>query len=145
MMLAVFLMAHRIRWVRIVLSAFLLEIAITAVVLPVGMVFGSPLSPTPGEPLNATPYLASAAISCAILGVLFGYWVASKASSRYGVHGLLTGITAMLIYFGLGSLAPGGIPAIVAAYSLSMYVLFNVLRTAGCWIGGLLVARRRAA
>lgn len=138
-------MDRRIRWGRIVLAAFLLEVAITAVVLPVGMIYGDPLSAPPGQPINATPYFVAAAAGCAVLGFLFGMWGAAKASSRFSLHGLLVGITAMLLYFGLCSLAPGGLPAVIAAYGLAIYVLLNVLRTLGCWAGGIYLGKRRGA
>jgi hypothetical protein len=138
-------MDHRIRWGRIVLSAFLLEVAITAFVTPFGLIYGNPLNATSGQPMNTTPYFVSAAVGCAGLGFLFGLWTARKASSRPGLHGLLTGIVASVIYFGLCLLAPGGLPAVIAAYSPAIYGLLNVLRTLGCWMGGLYVDRWRTA
>src|SRR5438552_10956495 len=108
-------------WGRIIVAAVLLEVAITAVVTPFGMIYGNPLAPRPGA--NMTPYLASAAIGCAGLGFLFGWWVARKARSRFALHGLVTGIVATLLYFGLCSLAPGGIAGVIAAYGASLYAL----------------------
>jgi hypothetical protein len=137
-------MDHRIRWGRVVLAAFLLEVAITAVALPAGMFMGNPMQPpTDGSAVDATGYYVVVAVACAVLGFLFGMWGAAKASSRFGLHGLLVGIAAMLLYFGLCSLAPGGLPGVIAAYGLSMYVLFNALRTAGCWAGGAYLGTRR--
>jgi hypothetical protein len=133
----------RIRWGRVILAAVLLEAAITAVVTPAGLIYGNPLNATPGEPLNTTPYFVSAGVGCAVLGFLFGMWGAAKATSRFGLHGLLVGIVATLLYFGLCSLAPGGLSAVVAAYSLALYALFNVLRILGCWMGGIAQGRRR--
>ena len=130
-------MDRRIRWGRILLAAFLLEVAITAVALPAGMFMGNPMQPpTDGSAVDATGYYVVVAVACAVLGFLFGMWGAAKASSRFGLHGLLVGITAMFMYFGLCSLAPGGLAGVIAAYGAAMYVLFNVLRTLGCWAGG---------
>lgn len=134
----------RIRWGRIVLAAVLLEVAITAVVLPFGMMYGNPLSADPGARGNTTPYFVSAAVGCAVLGFFFGRWVASKAGSRFALHGLLLGLTAMALYIGLGSLTPGGLPALITAYGPGLYMLFNVLRTLGCWAGGAYQGTRRA-
>ena len=132
-----------IRWGRIVIAAVLLEVAITAVVLPFGLIYGNPLSADPSQRGNTTPYFVSAAVGCAVLGFVFGRWAASRAGSRFGLHGLLVGVVAMTLYIGLGSLTPGGLPAVVAAYGLALYVLFNLLRTLGCWAGGLYQGRRR--
>jgi hypothetical protein len=136
-------MEGQIRWGRIVMAAVLLEVAISLLVLPFALIFGNPLEPRPGEPLNATPYFVAAAFGCAVLGFLSGFWVASKAASRFALHGLLVGITATLLYFGLCSLAPGGIPGVVAAYSAGLYALFNTLRIVGCWSGGIYLGMRR--
>jgi hypothetical protein len=127
----------RIHWIRIVLTAFLLEIAITAVVLPFALLYGDPIRPPAGgPPPNNTPYFVAAAAGCAVLGFLFGRWTAHAAGSRQALHGLLVGVAATVIYFGLCSLAPGGISAVITAYSPALYALFNVLRVAGCWAGG---------
>src|SRR5262245_19860953 len=132
----------RIHWIRILLTAFLLEIAITAVVAPFGLIFGNPLNPpADGTVSNNTPYLAAAAIGCAVLGFLFGKWVARAAGSQHALHGLLLGIVATVMYIGLCSLAPGGIVGVITAYSPALYALFNVLRIGGCWAGGAFAGR----
>jgi len=126
-----------IRWVRVVLTAFLLEVAITALVLPFGFAFGDPIrSAASGPPGRYAPYFVSAAVGCAGLGFLFGRWAARAAGARHALHGLLVGVSATLIYFGLGTLAPGGLAGVIAAYSPGIYALLNVLRIAGCWAGG---------
>ena len=135
-------MDRRIRWGRVVLAAILLEVAITAVVLPFGLMYGNPLDARPGLPLNTTPYFVAAGVGCAFLGFLFGFWAAAKASSRIALHGLLVGIVATLVYVGLCSLAPGGLPAVIAAYSPALFGLFNVLRILGCWAGGMYCASK---
>ena len=126
-----------IRWGRIVVAAILLEIAITALVLPFGMMYGNPLDPQPDR-MNMTPYLVSAAVGCAGFGFVFGRWVARRAGSRVALHGLLVGVVATLLYFGLCSLAPGGLRGVIAAYSPALYATFNVLRILGAWAGGAL-------
>ena len=73
-------MSDRIHWGRIILSAVLLEVAITAVVTPFGMIYGNPLNAQPGQPMNTTPYFVAAGAGCAVLGFLFGRWAAAKAS-----------------------------------------------------------------
>lgn len=136
----------RIHWVRIVLTALLLEVAITAVVAPFGLIFGNPLNPpVNGAASNNAPYFTAAAIGCALLGFLFGKWVARAAGSQQALHGLLLGIVATIIYVGLCSLAPGGLTAVITAYSPALYGLFNVLRIAGCWAGGASAGRSAAS
>jgi hypothetical protein len=132
-----------LRWGRIVVAALLLEAAITALVTPVGMMYGNPLEAKPGD--NTAPYLTAAALGCVVLGFLFGLWAARKTGSRAALHGLLVGVVATVIYFGLCSLAPGGVRAVAIAYGPLVYALLNVLRILGCWAGGTYATSRRAS
>jgi hypothetical protein len=136
----------RIRWGRIVLAAVLLEAAITVLVIPFGLLFGNPMSPpADGRTVNTLPYLLAAAAGCAGFGFLFGRWAARESAARAPLHGLLTGIVATVLYIGgMSSLAPGGIAAVVTAYGAGWYVLFNVIRVLGCWLGGASQGRRAA-
>jgi hypothetical protein len=130
-------MDRPIRWIRILLAAVLLELAITAVVIPFALIYGDPLSASSGHPANTTPYLVAAAVGCAVLGFAFGRWTARAAGSRFALHGLLTGIVATLLYVLVGPLAVGGLAVIVNAYGLPWYLLLNALRISGCWLGGI--------
>jgi hypothetical protein len=137
-------MDHRIRWGRIILAAFLLEVAITAVALPVGAIFGNPMNIDPSAPpADGTVFYVTVALACFALGAVFGYWGAARSTSQFALHGLLVGLVAMAMYFGLCSLAPGGLAGVIAGYGLTMFVMFNVLRTVGCWAGGMYLGSRR--
>ena len=130
-------------WGRILLAAIMLEVAIIAVALPVGLVFGNPMSAQPGgPPVDQTVYDLVVAIACFVLGAAFGAWAAGRATSGFGLVGLLVGLVAMAIYLGLCSAAPGGVPAVIAAYGLTLFVIFNALRTAGCVVGAIYKGRR---
>ena len=128
-----------IRWGRIVLAALLLEIALIAVALPVGLAFGNPLDRQPGglpvDPAGYNVFVVVVGLACLVLGAVFGAWAVARATSRFAVQGLLVGLLAMAIYFGLCSMAPGGLATVIAGYGIPLFVTFNVLRTAGC-IGG---------
>jgi hypothetical protein len=127
-----------VRWGRLIAAALLLEIAITAVAVPVGAVFGSPMPSEPGAPTgDTTVYYAVVALACFVLGALFGAWAVRRSSSGFALQGLLLGVIAMAIYFGLCSLAPGGLAGVVAAYGLGAFVTFNALRTAGTIAGAM--------
>jgi hypothetical protein len=137
-------MTGRIRWGRIVLAAVLLEIAIIAVAVPVGLIFGNPLSTgANAPPANPTIYYVVVALACLVLGAVFGAWAVRGASSGFAWQGLLVGIIAMALYFGLCSLAPGGLPAVIAGYGPARFVMFNTLRTIGC-VGGAVLKGRQA-
>jgi hypothetical protein len=126
-----------VHWGRILLAAILLEAAIIAVAVPVGAFFGSPLDP-PGEPAQTSAvYGVVVAVACLALGAFFGAWAVARARAGFALAGLLVGLVAMVIYLGLCSAAPGGIAAVIAGYGLPLFVVFNVLRTAGCIAGAM--------
>ena len=113
----------KISWGRIVLTAFLLEVVLFVVLVPIGQVFG-----------NSVFFLV-VPIGCFVFGFLAGMWVVRKLLSRFLLHGTLVGIIATLLYLGLCAMAPGSIPAAVAVYGLPLFVLSNGLRIAGCVAG----------
>lgn len=130
-------MDHRIRWGRLILAAFLLEVAITAVALPVGMLFSNPLNTAPGAVVDGTVYFVVVGVACFVLGAVFGNWAAARATSNFALQGLLVGVIAIAMYLGLCSLAPGGLAAVIAGYGATMFVIFNVARTLGCVLGAM--------
>lgn len=121
---------------RIILAAILLEVAIIAVAVPFGFIFGNPLeSRQGGPPVDATVYYVVVGLACLVLGAVFGAWAVARARSGFALQGLLVGLVAMALYFGLCAAAPGGIAGVIAAYSLAGFVMFNALRTLGCIAG----------
>lgn len=131
-------MPSNIRWGRILLAAILLEIALFAVAVPVGLVFGNPMAAQPGgPPVDPTVYNIVVALACFVLGAAFGAWAVSRATSGFALQGLLVGLVAMVIYLGLCSLAPGGIAAVIEGYGLTLFLIFNALRTLGCIAGAM--------
>ena len=143
-------MTSNIRWGRIIVAAILLEIAITAVAVPVGFAFGSPMQSQPGgPPVDPTVYNVVVALACFVLGAAFGAWAVGRATSGFALQGLLVGVVAMALYFGLCAAAPGGIAGVIAGYGLTLFVMFNALRTLGCVAGatyrGARISRERPA
>lgn len=125
-----------IRWGRIVVAAILLEIAITAVAVPVGFAFGTPMqSEQDGLRVDPTVFNVVVALACFVFGALFGAWAIARATSGFALQGLLVGLVAMALYFGMLAMVPGGIPGVIAAYGVAMFVTFNALRTLGCILG----------
>src|SRR6476620_7519514 len=89
----------KIYWIRVVAAAFLLEVALVAVTIPLLAVVSMQ---------TLVPYVGPV---CAIVGFPFGWWSARKAQSGFVLHGALVGIVATIIYLGLilgqnGSLKP---------------------------------------
>ncbi len=123
----------KLRWGRILLGAFLLEVVLFVVLIPIHIILGD------------TVFFTAVPIGCAVFGFLFGYWVARKAPAFLVLHGFLLGSVATALYLGLCAVSPGSLPAAVAIYGLVMFVTVNVLRILGTIAGGFFAQRRRLA
>ena len=91
----------KIRWLRVVLGALLLEIVLFAVLVPISF-------------LNATLFLIAVPIGVFAFGYLVTRWLLKKLSTRLVLHGAFIGMVATVMYLGLVLAQPGGIAAAVA-------------------------------
>src|SRR5206468_5680828 len=105
-----------IHWGRVVLGAFLLELALFAVLIPIGLAFGLPPTPPDVQPVDATVFFMSVPVACLVLGYLFGMWLARTVAANVVGHGALLGIVATMIYLGICAIPPSTIGAVVAMY-----------------------------
>jgi hypothetical protein len=110
-------------WSRIIAGAFLLEIALIIVFVPLLSLFTVPA---------LSPYIAA---GCFVFGILAGQWTVKKVKTNHLMHGLLVGIFATVIYIALCTMSPEGLAAVVAGYGTVMFVLGNALRIVGCMVG----------
>lgn len=118
-------MLRQIRWVRIVLTALLVEVALLAVAIPLNL------------SANGRAMLLAIVIPLCLTGAfLGGWWAARKAGGQFLLHGVLVGLVAALMYGGL-------------TWKLSLptaYIVANYLKLVGGAAGGLvarMIARPR--
>lgn len=122
----------KIRWGRIIAGAFLLELALIIVFVPLISVAG------------LDRLIPSVVVGCFVFGFAAGWWVARPLPGRQVFHATATGILATAIYMALGAFNPdGGLRAIVAGYGPFAFVLGNLLRILGCTAGGFAVRSRK--
>ncbi len=124
---------HDIRWARVVLAAFLLEVVLFVVLVPIGQVFGN------------TVFLIAVPIGCIVFGFLFGMWVVRPLRSGFLLHGSLVGILATILYLGLCAMGPGGIPAAAAVYGTVFFLVLNAVKIGACVAGSIAKGRGAAA
>jgi len=109
-------MLGRIRWLRVVVAAVLVELVLLVVAMPLNM------------SADGRAVLAAIVVPLCIAGTFSGgWWAARKAGALFVIHGLLVGALAALIYAGL-------------TWKLSLptaYVVANYLKLAGGAAGGL--------
>lgn len=80
-------MLNRIRWVRIIVAAVLVELALLAIAIPLN------------TSANGRAVLLALVIPLCVVGSFIGgWWTAQKAGGLFLLHGLLVGVLAALIY-----------------------------------------------
>lgn len=112
-----------IQWGRILLAAFLMELVLVAIAIPLT------LSGADGA-LNYVIPPASFVATFAIT-----VWLGRRFTSRPVLHGVLIGVAGSLMYVALTRAAPEPWP----------YLLAHALKVAGGAAGGLVLAGRPAA
>lgn len=112
-----------IQWGRILLAAFLLELALFAIAVPLN------LSGARRVALYAVPPAAL------IATFAFTMWLGRAIASKLILHGVLIGVVGTLMYVGLTRARP----------EPWQYVVANALKIVGGAMGGLVLARRRQA
>ena len=111
----------RIRWLYVLGGGFLAELLMAAVALPFNI-----------SPATRPVLLYIVVPLCLAATFAFGAWVASKATGKYVLHGVLVGAVAAILY----------LPAFMQDQPL-IYVIANGLKLVGGAAGGLLIASRR--
>jgi hypothetical protein len=109
-----------IQWGRILLAAFLMELALIAVAIPLTLSGAS----------GALDYVIPPASFIATFAITV--WLGRRFTSRPILHGVLIGIVGSLMYVALTRAAPEPWP----------YLLAHALKIAGGAAGGLVLAGR---
>jgi hypothetical protein len=112
-----------IQWGRVLLAAFLMELALIAIAVPVTLLGASWLLVYIVPPLS---FLITFAITV---------WLGRKIKSRLVLQGVLIGIAGSIMYVVLTRAQPEPWP----------YLLAHVLKVAGGAAGGMVLARRSAS
>ena len=134
-----------IRWGRVLVGGFLLELFLLATLTPLVFVLDSPFTAeTPGPPGQYTLLFALIAAGCFLGGVLAGWWVGRPLTSHRALHGALTGAVATVVYLAMASIPPNTVAAVYAAYGPFWFFTVNGLRIAGGALGAGYLVRRRA-
>lgn len=118
----------KVRWVRIIVGALLLEIVLFATLVPLSFI-------------NTTLFLTAVPVGVFVFGHLVSWLVLRRVQSVPLLHGVLIGVVATAIYLGLVAAQPGGFPATIQMYGTALFWLVQLLRVAGCATAGARIAR----
>jgi hypothetical protein len=129
-----------IHWSRIVGGAFLLELALFLVLIPIGIAF----TPAGGAMTDSTVFLIAVPTGCFVAGAAVSAWMFRKVAAQRVLHGALLGVIATFIYFAICAVSPGGIPAVIAGYGAFIFWLSQILRICGSIVGAARLSRPQA-
>jgi drug/metabolite transporter (DMT)-like permease len=110
-----------IQWGRILLAAFLMELILFAIAVPLNLI-----GATRTELYSLPP--AAFIATCAVT-----VWLGRRIQARLVLHGVLIGVAGILMYVGLS----------LGAREPWQYVLGNALKVVGGAVGGMVLARQR--
>src|SRR5207248_733671 len=119
-----------IYWGRVIGGAFLLEVVLFAVLVPISAI-------------NQTLFLIAVPVGAFVFGYLVSWLVFRKVRSDLWGNAALLGVLATVMYLGL-VIASAGIGAAIATYGIPLFVFANAMRVAGC-LAAVFVLHRRAA
>jgi hypothetical protein len=124
-----------IRWVAIVLGAFVAEVLGFAVLMCIRVLHGyGPFAPDPLSAVGNAAFL----IELFLVFMLFGWWIARGARELVFLNGLLVGVAAVLIYEIVARGSGASIPL------SAQYLLAHAVKIGGGAAGGWIAARQRS-
>jgi hypothetical protein len=111
----------KIRWLRVLLGGFLVEVALIVVVIPISLL-----------PRGQTILLYVVPPACLVMTFLFGWWTARRVDAAFMLHGTLVGVVAALLYIALtwGQTLPAA------------YIASHGLKVVGGAMGGVFAGRQ---
>ncbi len=125
-------MLTQVRWLRVVIAAFIVEVGLAATGIPFVLLFGPPA------------YVTAVPLACVVVPFVVVWFATRKLPGARTLHGLLIGIVATVLYFAL-VIGASSIAEAVASYGgVAMLAVVNVLRVLGAAAGGYAADRRAA-
>ena len=122
----------KLHWGRILGGAFLLELLLFAMLIPIGLTFGMPGAP---GATDFTVFFIAVPVACLVAGYAMSALLLRRTTTRRRLHGALLGVTATLLYLAVCAMQPGGVPAVIAGYGALLFWATQALRIAGCVLG----------
>lgn len=124
-------MIKQVRWLRVVVAAFLIEVGLIVTTLPFILLIAEELV-----------FRAAVPVACVIVPFVVVWFATRKLPGARALHGLLIGIVATAMYFALVIGASSIAEAVTSYGSTAMFVGVNALRVVSAAAGGYAADRR---
>jgi len=127
--------ASGFRWLRIIVAGVLLEFALVAVLVPIGIAFGEPFIEGSSTTGDYTVFFTAVPVACLVFGYVAGWLVVRRVSARFAMHGFLVGTVATVFYLIMTAAASGGLAPALAGYGPILFWGTQLLRILGSTAG----------
>jgi len=126
-------MIKQVRWLRVVIAAFLVEVGLIVFTLPFILLIAEELV-----------FRAVVPIACLVVPFVVAWLATRKLPDARVLHGLVIGIIATVMYFAL-VIGTSSIAEAATVYGLPMFIVVNALRVVSAAAGGYAADRRSPA
>jgi hypothetical protein len=127
-------MIKQVRWPRVVLAAFLVEVGLIVTALPFLLLIAEELV-----------FRAVVPVACLVVPFVVAWLATRKLPNARALHGWLIGIVATVMYFALVIGTSSITEAVASCGSMALFVGVNALRVVSAAAGGYAADRRLAA
>ena len=124
------------------MAGVLLEFALVAILVPIGVTFGEPFIAGSSTTGDYTVFFTAVPVACLVLGYVAGMWTVRKVSVRFAMHGLLVGVVATLFYLAMSAFSQDGLSGAIAGYGPLLFWGTQLLRIVACTTGAALHGRQ---
>jgi hypothetical protein len=121
---------NELRWLRVVIAAFLIEVGLTVTTVPILLLVGE------------QAFVAAVPVACVVVPFVVACLATRKLPAARVLHALLMGIVATVMYFAL-VIGTASIAEAAAAYGLALFIVVNGLRVVSAAAGGYVADRSR--
>jgi hypothetical protein len=125
-------MLSEVRWLRVVIGAFLIEVGLIATALPFMLIVA-----------EAAVYRVIVPLVCLVVPFVVTFISTRPLPKARVLNGLLTGVAATIMYFAL-VIGTASIAEASAAYGLALFLGVNALRIVSAAAGGYAADRYSA-
>ena len=124
-------MLSQVRWLRVVVAAFLIEVGLIVTTLPFILIIA-----------QAVVFKAIVPLACLVVPFVVTFFSTRPLTSARALNGFVTGVVATVMYFAL-VLGTSSLAEAVASYgSVALLAGVNVLRIVSATAGGYAADRR---
>jgi len=124
-------MINQIRWLRVVIAGFLVEVGLAVTGIPLVLLIGE------------RAYVTAVPVACVVVPFVIAWLATRNLPGARVLNAVMIGIVATAMYFAL-VVGASSIAEATATYGLPLFIVVNALRVLSAAAGGYAADRRAA-